>query len=218
MSNDVLLLRPVSHLNLTGCDSAKMVKKVLAPGQYFVGDPSRVMQAAFYDAMIEAMHDKTEACFELNKATIVAQDIGDADSVTGSDGFEYHSASGLLGLTPQSLSEGANKGGQGGKWAQFNMPVTFQSNAGRILITSPGYRLDIAISPSAQPTATQEPAEAPKAAPSRAPRNPKGAPLDKASRHALGKCLIGVDRLVYRVEKNKAQQKVWRRCSTCTAN
>ena len=88
-----------------------MVKKVLAPGQYFVGDPSRVMQPALYDAIIDAMSGKTEACFELNKATIVAQDIGEADTVTGSDGFQYHSTSGLFGLTPQSLSEGAGRGG-----------------------------------------------------------------------------------------------------------
>ena len=195
-----------------------MVKKVLAPGQYFVGDPSRVMQGALYDAMINAMAGKTEACFELNKATIVAQDIGEAETVTGSNGFKYNSASGLFGLTPQSLTDGPSKGGRDGQWAQFNAAVTFQSNSNRILVTSPGYRLDIAISQGAKPAATEEPAEDPKAAPARAPRNPKGAPQEKASRHALGKCLIGTDRTIFRVETNKAGQKVWRHCSTCTAN
>ena len=199
-----------------------MVKKVLAPGQYFVGDPSRVMQPPLYDAMVEAMSGKTEACFELNKVIVVAQDIGQADTVTGSDGFQYHSTSGLFGLTPHSLTEGAGRGGRDGKWTVFKSPVSFQSNASRVLITSPGYRLDVAITQGTQPAAAEETAQAaadpPSSAPARAPRNPKGAPADKASKHALGKCLIGVDRLVYRVERNKAQQKVWRRCSTCTAN
>ena len=30
-------------------------------GQYFVGDPSRVMQLSLYNAMVEAMSGKTEA-------------------------------------------------------------------------------------------------------------------------------------------------------------
>ena len=64
------------------------------------------MQTAFYNAMITAIPGKTEACFELNKATIVAQGNVEADSITGSDGFKYHSTSGLFGLTPQSLTEG----------------------------------------------------------------------------------------------------------------
>ena len=172
--------------------------------------------------MVDAMSGKTEACFKLNKATIVAQDIGQAESVTGSDGFEYHSTSGLFGLTPQSLTEGAGRGGRDGKWTQFSAPVTFQSNASRVLITSPGYRLDIAISQGSKPAAVEEPAQAaadpPSSAPARAPRNPRGAPADKASRHALGKCLIGTNRTIFRVEKNKAGQKVWRHCSSCTAN
>ena len=65
-----------------------MVKKMLAPGQYFVGDPRRVMQTAFYDAMITAMLGKTEACFELDKRPL------------------WHKA--LFGQTPSQAATGSS--------------------------------------------------------------------------------------------------------------
>ena len=190
-----------------------MVKKVLKPGRLFVGDPSFVMQPLLYSALIDAVEGKSEGAIDIDGSICVVQDIADGTQVQGDDNFVYTTASGLIGLTPGALCEKGKARGSG-KWISFNAPVLFQSSSERILITSPGYRLDIVIPQDGAPA--PEPAAA--AVTARAPRKMKGAPAQDPSKVAIGKCVIGADRRVYRIEKNKNGIKTWKRCSACTEN
>ena len=194
-----------------------MVKQTLPAGLVWVGDPSYVMKPELYTALVKAMADKDDGFVQLTgwPAGAVVQDAGEDTEVRGSDNFSYGMISGLFGLTPACLTVGQAAKGKG-RWVRFGSPVLFQSSSKRILITSPGFRLDVAITDMESSGEDEAPStSAPRARQARKPRMP---PADSAAKHALGKCKIGADASIWRVEKTKTGVKRWVRCSSCTAN